>query len=335
MGAKVVDMEDFGVVFDIDGVLIRGKQRLKGGKEAVEYCEEYGVPHVFLTNNAMDLESVRADYLSSVLGAEIHANRMICAHTPLNDLPDEVKQGLVLVTGFSTGDVRDILLFKGFKNVHTVHEYAEKRPYLVPNKLYPGRKLTAYEDPDLVISEEEEKVSAVIVIENSTDWHEDLQVILDVLRSDGRVGSSMDEQMVDIYCCNYDFVFATGFRNPRLGPGAFMKCLEILFKETTGRELEVKSFGKPFPPAYRTTERRLAAQSKSGTVPETIYAIGDNPRSDIAGANRAGERYKSILVRTGVFNGNLDNDPEDPADYVVQNVEEAMDLIRAIHTVKN
>jgi ribonucleotide monophosphatase NagD (HAD superfamily) len=45
--------------------------------------------------------------------------------------------------------------------------------------------------------------------------------------------------------------------------------------------------------------------------------IGDNPKSDIRGANSAG--WSSILVRTGVFKG--ENDEEDPAKYVVDNIE--------------
>lgn len=48
-----------------------------------------------------------------------------------------------------------------------------------------------------------------------------------------------------------------------------------------------------------------------------IYMIGDNPKSDIRGANSAG--WSSILVRTGVFKG--ENDEEDPAKYVVDNIE--------------
>ena len=192
--------------------------------------------------------------------------------------------------------------------------------------------MTAYEDPDLVIGEETEKVSAVVCIENSTDWHQDLQVVIDVLVSDGRVGTESPEQVVDVYCCNHDFVFATNFKLPRLGPGAFMQCLEMLYKQTTGRDLRVKRFGKPFPAAYTTTERRLAAQTASGSVPETIYVVGDNPRSDIRGANLAGERYVSILVRTGVFHTDDENDREDPADYVVKDVAEAMDLIRKLQS---
>ena len=45
--------------------------------------------------------------------------------------------------------------------------------------------------------------------------------------------------------------------------------------------------------------------------------IGDNPKSDIRGANAA--KWKSILVRTGVFKG--ENDPLDPATYVVDDIE--------------
>ena len=55
-----------------------------------------------------------------------------------------------------------------------------------------------------------------------------------------------------------------------------------------------------------------------------IYMVGDNPKSDIRGANQAG--WKSILVKTGVFQGAV-NDEEDPAKYVVDNMEQAFELI--------
>lgn len=42
--------------------------------------------------------------------------------------------------------------------------------------------------------------------------------------------------------------------------------------------------------------------------------IGDNPKSDIRGANQKG--WTSILVRSGIFNGQ-NNDEKDPASYVV------------------
>ena len=40
--------------------------------------------------------------------------------------------------------------------------------------------------------------------------------------------------------------------------------------------------------------------------------IGDNPKSDIRGANGFGGIWKSVLVRSGIFQGK-ENDEEDPA----------------------
>ncbi len=52
--------------------------------------------------------------------------------------------------------------------------------------------------------------------------------------------------------------------------------------------------------------------------------IGDNPEGDIEGANRKG--WDSILVRTGLWNGD-GNHHKHPAKYVVQDMEEAIELI--------
>ena len=55
--------------------------------------------------------------------------------------------------------------------------------------------------------------------------------------------------------------------------------------------------------------------------------VGDNPRSDIAGARAAGPRWQSALVRTGVFAGGAgNNDAEHPADFVV---DDALAAVRA------
>ena len=63
-----------------------------------------------------------------------------------------------------------------------------------------------------------------------------------------------------------------------------------------------------------------------------IYMVGDNPRADVALARNAGRPWWSFLVRTGVYTGlhattgaQMDNDPHNPADYVVQGVGEAVD----------
>ncbi len=58
--------------------------------------------------------------------------------------------------------------------------------------------------------------------------------------------------------------------------------------------------------------------------------IGDNPPVDIQGANNSG--FISILVRTGVFTGEL-NHEKYPAKYVVDNVGEAVRLIEKLEKI--
>ena len=54
--------------------------------------------------------------------------------------------------------------------------------------------------------------------------------------------------------------------------------------------------------------------------------IGDNPDSDIDGANRRG--WVSILVKTGIFNAEKEeNSSRHPAKYVVNDMEAAVKLI--------
>ena len=70
-----------------------------------------------------------------------------------------------------------------------------------------------------------------------------------------------------------------------------------------------------------------------------FYMIGDNPESDIKGANAAG--WTSILVKTGIFNpkdektSTVDgNDVENPATHVVADFEEAVNKIFEIEKLE-
>lgn len=53
-----------------------------------------------------------------------------------------------------------------------------------------------------------------------------------------------------------------------------------------------------------------------------MYGIGDNPLSDIQGANNAGDEWTSVLVRTGIYDGS--KDPEHKPDVTVDGVYEAI-----------
>ena len=72
--------------------------------------------------------------------------------------------------------------------------------------------------------------------------------------------------------------------------------------------------GKPNKPAYGIATKKLQAQldelaKQSGREGAShalkhIYAFGDNPKSDVRGANSAGNIWRSVLVCTGVYKVN-------------------------------
>lgn len=118
-------------------------------------------------------------------------------------------------------------------------------------------------------------------------------------------------------------------------------------------ELQHTYFGKPNSAPYALAEQMLLQQSRElGLAPSTgskgaagcspgdlgqalsaIYAIGDNPKSDIAGARSQGRPWVPVLVRTGVFSGDQANDAEHPADLVVDDVDAAVQA--ALHRTRS
>lgn len=128
---------------------------------------------------------------------------------------------------------------------------------------------------------------------------------------------------------------------PRLAPGSFNELLKSLFKTHTGYELtmSVAYFcrskeqgltsvfwcardiaGKPTPATFTHATSLLHAEVRLHEGPTTdkaifkdpafkgkVYMVGDNPSTDIAGANRHG--WESILVKTGIFKGSVEDLP--------------------------
>lgn len=76
---------------------------------------------------------------------------------------------------------------------------------------------------------------------------------------------------------------------------------------------------------------KLARQHGHATTPaiKTIYMVGDNPESDIAGANRyesriPGAQWRSILVETGIYRAG--SKPVVEPHHTAANVVEAIKL---------
>jgi ribonucleotide monophosphatase NagD (HAD superfamily) len=103
---------------------------------------------------------------------------------------------------------------------------------------------------------------------------------------------------------------------PRLGQGGFQASLEGVWNATTnGATLKKTVIGKPHPETYNYAERVLnkhRTQMLGGhgegkrkvSQLKRVFMVGDNPESDIRGANEfaspTGAEWTSVLVETGV-----------------------------------
>lgn len=138
------------------------------------------------------------------------------------------------------------------------------------------------------------------------------------------LGTKWDEnepQFVKYYITNPDIVYSAKFPLPRIAGGPFTLALELIFEKIYSRKIETIIYGKPTLNTFKYAEREIRSR-----VPEIekFYMIGDNPAGDIRGANLAG--WESILVWTGLFDG-PENDPKDPAKYVVDSFKDAIQTI--------
>jgi ribonucleotide monophosphatase NagD (HAD superfamily) len=122
-----------------------------------------------------------------------------------------------------------------------------------------------------------------------------------------------------LYFSNADLFWSAGYHLPRFGQGAFQAALAGIWRRVTGgkAELERTCIGKPYGETYRFAERVLGSHRREVLrvmghgrgedvgVLKRVYMVGDNPESDIAGANghvsEDGTEWVSVLVKTGVW----------------------------------
>jgi HAD superfamily hydrolase (TIGR01456 family) len=225
----------------------------------------------------------------------------------------------------------------GFKNVVTPGDILMAYPTIWPfNQIFseyyhsstrPLPTPIDYKNPTKSL-----KFDAIFVFNDPRDWALDSQIILDLLLSkDGVLGTMspnngdpslpnngwQQDNQPKLFFSNPDLFWATSHHMPRLGQGGFQASLEGVWNATTnGALLERTVIGKPYAATYKYAERVLdmhRAQMLGGhgeskrTVNklQRVFMVGDNPESDIRGANdfnsSHGTDWTSILVKTGVF----------------------------------
>mmetsp|Transcript_11379 Transcript_11379/g.32330 ORF Transcript_11379/g.32330 Transcript_11379/m.32330 type:complete len:334 (+) Transcript_11379:121-1122(+) len=297
-----------GICFDIDGVLLRGKNVLAGAADAVRAVRAAGMPHLFMTNGGGHLEHVRAQQLSAKLGLPVHEEQVVLAHSPMRELatgahghaPLADKRVMILGCRDEVGVAKAY----GFRKTVTPQEFWGQHPELYRfREPAPG---LGGGDPFA-----DEAVEAIMIMHDPVDWHLESQICIDVLLGHDPVAAAgASAQAVPVFNSNEDFVYASSYEHPRFAQGAFLQTLSHLYGLSSGGgTLEVSRFGKPHRVTFEFARERLERQlGPAGGALERIFMVGDNPHADIKGANDAGPPWHSVLLETGVFRRGRDAD---------------------------
>ncbi|XP_038623667.1 haloacid dehalogenase-like hydrolase domain-containing 5 [Tachyglossus aculeatus] len=340
----------FGFLLDVDGVLIRGHRVIPAASAAFRrLADDRGrlrVPVVFITNAGNCRQRDKARELSGLLGLEVSPEQVVLSHSPLR-LLSHFHERRVLVSG--QGPVVENARSLGFRHVVTVDELRLAFPLLDMVDLERRPKVT----PPL--TQGFRPIEAVVLFGEPVRWETSLQLILDVLLSHGSPGTVLDATPyphLPVLACNTDLLWMAEAGTPRFGHGTFLLCLESVYRKVTGRELLYEALaGKPSLLTYRYAQRMIQQQARARGWPtpiRSLYAVGDNPMSDVYGANlfhrslRPGapapgdaDSCQAILVRTGVFGHGASPDQADPPFHGPRDFPDDPGLTRAAHVVQD
>ncbi|KRW99821.1 HAD-like domain [Pseudocohnilembus persalinus] len=359
------------IISDIDGVLLRGKDPIKGAAQAVKFLRQplqklmpnlpilnknqtlpnirqklfsnnieknQQLPFVCLTNGGGMLEQKKAEQINQYLGLNQNLNLnfntnqdiqgnsnefiyqkfekedIILNYTPLRGvLQEQYRNKTVLLVGI--GDVKEIAQSMGIKKYITIEEYASLYPELLKNFSRPRlNKFTTRQEIQKRFALRNQyplyyplQINAIAVINDPIYWEDSIQIMCDLCSSeDGKVLQRQiqhQKQHIPIFTVNNDLTFSAKFHIERFAFGPFTNLFRTVFEMIYNYQPTIHEYGKPTKNTYDFT--------------------GDNPKSDIRGANQ--KDWVSILVRSGIFQG--DNDPHDPAKVVVDNFFQAVEYI--------
>uniref|UniRef100_A0A665XBG3 Haloacid dehalogenase-like hydrolase domain-containing 5 n=1 Tax=Echeneis naucrates TaxID=173247 RepID=A0A665XBG3_ECHNA len=272
-----------GILFDVDGVLLRGGSVIPAAQRAFQKLldknNNFLFPVVFVTNASSCQRHQKAQQLSHLLDVQIAPDQVVLSHSPLRTMKS-FHDKCVLVSG--QGPVTDIANTLGFQKVLSIEQLKEKHPLLdmVEHKKRP--KVASSQLPTLP------KIEAIILFGEPIRWETNLQLLIDVLLTNGSPGCEYESHFsaqLPVLACNMDLMWMAEAPSPRFGHGMFMLCLESVYRKLTGLELQYQALlGKPSLLTYQYAEHLLRLQSPTCKL-TTIYAVGDNLTTDIYGAN--------------------------------------------------
>ncbi|XP_077458035.1 haloacid dehalogenase-like hydrolase domain-containing 5 [Stigmatopora argus] len=258
-----------GILLDVDGVVLRGGSVIPAARRAfgklLDERRRFRFPVVFVTNAGSCQARQKAAQLSAMLDVHISPAQVVLSYSPLKMLTG-FHDKCVLVSG--QGPVTDIARTLGFKKVVSVEQLREQHPLLdmVDHDRTPATTSTA---PPQAFSQ----IEAVLLLGEPVRWETNLQLLVDVLLTDGRPSSAYSRPparaQLPVIACNVDLLWMAEAPSPRMN----------------------KSYPIQFPTGFF-----FRAQLRPRHVP-AVLGVGlqevDGPRLDLRGA--AGETQPADL----------------------------------------
>jgi HAD superfamily hydrolase (TIGR01456 family) len=300
----------FGICFDCDGVLARGTLPIKAAQRAfkrlVDDNGQFIVPIAFVTNS-LNKNADKAKVIGEWFDVEVSQDQMVQAQGPLEMFSEYHNKHCLLI---GQGKIKEIAKELGFKKTCTIEDVVAAYP-LLDMVDHDNRRKVAQEE---IIPKSLPRIEAVILLGEPKRWESSLQLIIDLLRTDGKpdhMPNYTPEKHLPVIACNMDLEFMHRAVIPRYGHGAYLVCLEALYKKVTGKDLKYTALvGKPSEITYRYAEHVLAKQAKKlgfDAPLKHMYLVGDCLDSDIVGCNL----YQRYLDRKQRRNSNIESEWEE------------------------
>ncbi|ESO97092.1 hypothetical protein LOTGIDRAFT_201919 [Lottia gigantea] len=303
---SVLNEPTFGILFDVDGVLARGSTPLDPAKKAFERLKDsqgnLRVPVAYVTN-ATNRSHDKAAQICRWFETPVSPENVIHAPTPAKLLREYHDRHVLVIGQEHRIEIAEDL---GFTNLCTMEDVAAAYP-LLDMVDHDNRVVIASgnytENPNFP------RVEAVLMIGEPKRWETNLQLLVDLLLTEGKPTRAPEDvhtvPQLPIIACNMDLQFMAEACMPRYGHGAFLLCLEALYRKITGKDIHYTALiGKPCEITYRFAEHtisRIAKQMGIKNKIKKLYFIGDNPNVDIVGANLYDRYIQSLNNRQ---NGN-------------------------------
>ncbi|KAK1136177.1 hypothetical protein K0M31_000742 [Melipona bicolor] len=205
------------------------------------------------------------------------------AHSPLK-LFQQFHNKQVLISG--QGPIKEIANELGFQKTVTIQELVKNFPSLDYVNMERRNPLCGPVDPKFPA------IEGIVLFSEPISWETSLQLMVDVLMTNGMpagLPGDIPYPHIPVLACNMDLLWVSEAPIPRYGHGAFLLCLESLYKKITGKDMIYSALvGKPSEITYYHANHVLRKHARSIGIDhnvDTIYAIGDNINTDIFGAN--------------------------------------------------